>query len=461
MANDSRRDLNSPVVFQALGRFLAVLIASLLVGAIAHQMAIALAVGLGGYSLLQIYNLLRLERWLRRRRVMEAPDIGGPWGEIVTVVARIYRRKQYHKTRVVELLREFRRLTSAMPDGAILLGPDNQILWFNRNAGSWLQLRRKRDFGMRIENLIRHPDFNAYLQREDTSGGVVIQQSVDGDLWLSLHLVTTLHAERRLLIVRDVSREVRMEAMRKDFVANASHELRSPLTVISGYLDALADDQSLDSTWAAPISEMRRQTERMSEILKDLLELSRLEGQARPIEDEPIDIGGLLALKRKDVVGLEHRPRSVQVQIDSEDWLRGVESEIHSVIDNLVTNAVKYTPEEGSIRLRWWTDEEGGHLAIRDNGVGIAPEHIPRLTERFYRIDSGRAREKGGSGLGLAIVKHALQRHEATLEVESVEGKGSTFTCHFPPERVVPKTALITPALLDKTARTTAQTRLD
>lgn len=442
MANDPRRDLFSPVVLQTVGRFLIVVVAALIVGALSHRMAMALAIGLGGYALLQIYNLLRLEHWLRNRRAMAAPDVGGPWGDVVTIVARIYRRKQFHKTRVVELLREFRRLTSAMPDGAILLGPDHQILWFNRNAANWLQLRRKRDFGMRIENLIRHPDFGAYLERDDPGSGVIIQQSVGSDLWLALHLVSTPNAQRRLLIVRDVSREVRMESMRKDFVANASHELRSPLTVISGYLDALADDQSLDPTWGAPVLEMRRQTERMGEILSDLLELSRLEGQARPIDDEPIDVAGLLALKRKEVLTLEHRPRSVNLQLDSSDWLRGAESEIHSVVDNLVTNAVKYTPEDGTVELRWWTDSEGGHLAVRDTGEGIAQEHIPRLTERFYRVDSGRIREKGGSGLGLAIVKHALQRHEATLEIESKEGKGSTFTCHFPPQRVVPRPSL-------------------
>ncbi|HKQ83006.1 MAG TPA: phosphate regulon sensor histidine kinase PhoR [Steroidobacteraceae bacterium] len=443
MAKDSpRHELFSPIVWQALWRLAVVVSVAVLIGAIANRIALALAIGLGGYALLQAFNLLRLERWLRRRRVVAPPDIYGPWGEVVSIVARIYRRKQYHKARVVALLREFRRLTSAMPDGAILLGPENEILWFNRTAATWLQLRRKRDFGMRIENLIRHPDFGAYLQQEDAAGGVVIQQSVTGDLWLSLHLVTTPHAQRRLLIVRDVSRQVRMESMRKDFVANASHELRSPLTVISGYLDSLADDHSLDPTWNAPILEMRRQTERMGEILKDLLELSKLESQVRQDAGEPIDIAGLMALKRKEVLGLERRPRTFQLKVDSTDWLRGAESEIHSVVDNLVTNAVKYTPAEGSIELRWWTDEKGGYLAVSDTGVGIAPEHIPRLTERFYRIDSGRARDKGGSGLGLAIVKHALQRHEATLEVDSKEGEGSTFTCHFPRARIIPRPQL-------------------
>jgi two-component system phosphate regulon sensor histidine kinase PhoR len=445
MAQDPpRREWLSPVAVQALSRLAAVLVVAFLIGALADAVAVALAVGLGAYAFWQTFNLLRLEHWLRWPRDLAPPDIDGPWGEVVAIISRIYRRKQYHKAQVKELLQEFRRLTSAMPDGAILLGPENEILWFNRKAADWLHLRRKRDFGMRIENLIRHPDFGAYLHREATTDqdgteGVVIQQSVAGDLWLALHLVSTPQAKRRLLIVRDVSREVRMEALRKEFVANASHELRSPLTVISGYLDALADDQSLDTTWKAPVQEMRRQAERMELILRDLLELSKLEAQAPPHRGEPIDVPGLLASKRKEVLALEQRPKTIELRLDSTDWLRGAENEIHSVVDNLVTNAVKYTQPEGMIELRWWTDADGGHLSVRDTGVGIPAEHISRLTERFYRVDSGRARDKGGSGLGLAIVKHALQRHDANLTIESVEGKGSTFTCHFPPHRLVPR----------------------
>jgi two-component system phosphate regulon sensor histidine kinase PhoR len=228
-----------------------------------------------------------------------------------------------------------------------------------------------------------------------------------------------------------------VESLRKDFVANASHELRSPLTVISGYLDSLADDEKLDPTWNTPVLEMRRQAERMSGIINDLLELSKLETGERAQEEHPVDIGGLLALVRKEVLAYEQRPRHVHLKLDSDTYLLGTESELHSVVSNLVSNAVKYTPSEGEIELRWWVDEAGGHVSVRDTGVGIAPEHIPRLTERFYRVDEGRARSMGGSGLGLAIVKHALQRHDATLTIESREGKGSTFTCNFPKPRVL------------------------
>jgi two-component system phosphate regulon sensor histidine kinase PhoR len=323
----------------------------------------------------------------------------------------------------------------------VLLGPEHEILWFNRRAAQWLGLRRKRDFGIRITNLVRHPDFVEYLNSDEPADGVVVHDAGDLSRWFSFHVVRTGTGERQLLLVRDVSREQQLQSMRKDFVANASHELRSPLTVITGYLDALADDQKLDPTWSAPILEMRRQAERMSTIINDLLELSKLESGDRPHDEQPIDIPGMLALLRKEVLALEQRPHEVRLTLDSAAWLKGVESELHSIVANLLSNAVKYTPAQGEVELRWWTDEEGGHISVRDTGVGIAAEHIPRLTERFYRVDSGRSRDLGGSGLGLAIVRHALQRHEGVLTIDSIEGRGSTFTCHFPPHRVVPPPA--------------------
>jgi len=428
----------SPALWHAVSRLAIALVCALLVGLAIGHVAFALAVVLGIYLAVQIWNLLRLEHWLRHRRVEQPPDISGPWGDVVAIISRIYRRKQYHKAHVTGLLREFRKLTTALPEGAILLGPDHEILWFNSRAAGWLNLRRKRDFGIRIENLVRHPSFVEYLKLGRPVEAVVVYEPGEGGRWLSFNVVRTGDAERQLLIVRDVSREVRVESMRKDFVANASHELRSPLTVISGYLDALADDQKLDPTWNTPVLEMRRQAERMSTIINGLLELSKLESGDRRPDELAVDIGGMLALMRREINALERRPRRVTLRIESDAWLLGVEGEVHSIIANLVSNAVKYTPDNGEIELRWWTDTQGAHLAVRDTGVGIAAEHIPRLTERFYRVDSGRSRDLGGSGLGLAIVKHALQRHEGTLAVESREGQGSTFTANFPSHRIVP-----------------------
>jgi two-component system phosphate regulon sensor histidine kinase PhoR len=206
--------------------------------------------------------------------------------------------------------------------------------------------------------------------------------------------------------------------------------------VISGYLDSMSEDAGVDPAWAAPVAEMRRQAERMNAIVHDLLELSRLESADKEAGEELVDVAGMLALLRKDALARPVRPREVTLTLDSTAKLLGEESEIHSAFSNLVANALKFTPADGRIDIRWWIDAAGGHLSVTDTGIGIAAEHIPRLTERFYRVDPGRARQHGGSGLGLAIVKHVLQRHGARLQVESEEGRGSTFTCHFPRRRV-------------------------
>lgn len=408
----------------------------LLLGWIFGRPWLGIAGALAAYLFLQLRNLLVLDHWLRNRRTQEAPDMGGPWGEVIAVVARINRRKQFHKQRVVALLREFRRLTSGLPEGAVLLGPENELQWFNRQAAEWLGLQRKRDIGIRVENLVRYPDFVNYLEGPHPNKSVTVRQGT-AERWLSFHLVRSEGSAQRLLIVRDVTREVQLETMRKDFVANASHELRSPLTVITGYLDALADDPSLDAAWTTPVNEMRRQSERMRNIIEELLELSRLESSEAVQHAHRVDVGGLLALLRKEAMSLEHRPKEIHLQLDSDAGVLGSEMELQSVFSNLINNAVKYTPPEGRIDIRWWVDAGGGHVAVRDTGIGIATEHVPRLTERFYRVDAGRARKQGGAGLGLAIVKHALQRHDATLAVDSTEGKGSTFTCHFPSARLV------------------------
>ena len=385
----------------------------------------------------EVRNLLRFERWLRRRTSEAPPNMAGLWGEVLSITSRLYRRKVFHKRRVLVLLREFRRMTSAMPDGAVLLGQNREILWFNRTAGRWLDLKRKLDYGIRIDNLVRNPDFVEYLDRRGTSAPPRIHLPKSGDRWLLVRLVTTNATGQQLLILRDVTSEARLESMRKDFVANASHELRSPLTVIGGYLDALADEPGLDPAWQEPVQEMRRQSDRMRSIVQDLLELSRLEAQGGDAETTEVDVGGMLALIRKDALARPQRPSTIELHLDSNALLQGSESELHSIFSNLVSNAVKYTPTDGRVDIRWWTDAKGGHLEVRDTGIGIPAEHLPRLTERFYRVDAGRSRKLGGSGLGLAIVKHALQRHGGRMDVESVEGTGSTFTCHFPASRVI------------------------
>jgi two-component system, OmpR family, phosphate regulon sensor histidine kinase PhoR len=431
----------SPAWSFAIARLVGVLAIATAVGFVLGQIELTIVAVLAGYLALTFVRLYRLERWLRRRRTESPPDFQGVWGDIIALIMRIYRRKQFHKRRIVQLFREFRRMTSAMPDGVIVLGTDREILWFNRNAARLLRLRRKVDFGQRIDNLIRHPDFIRYVEIGDYSLPIIVRSSVDAELHLALQMVA--YGSQQLLLVRDVTRQVRLESMRKDFVANASHELRSPLTVITGYVDTLAEDPSMDPLWRGPLEEMRRQTERMRAVVDGLIELSRLESTSGEAGQDLVDVSGMLTLIRREVLGLERRPKEVTLELASDAKLLGSEPEIHSIFANLISNAVKYTPPEGRVDIAWWIDGEGAHFEVADTGVGIAPEHIPRLTERFYRVDPSRARATGGSGLGLSIVKHALQRHGATLTIESEEGVGSTFACHFPPRRVVARAPVV------------------
>ena len=419
----------------AIARLFGVLALAATVGWIVGYPAATLVAVLGAYLALNYVRLFRLERWLRHRRTEEPPDFYGVWGDVVALVMRIYRRKQFHKRRIVQLFREFRRMTTAVPDGVIVLNAEREIEWFNRNAVRLLGLRRKIDFRQRIDNLLRQPDFIRYLEAKDYAVPFVMRAPVDSESFLSLHMVA-YGAGQMLLLVRDVTRQIRLEAMRKDFVANASHELRSPLTVISGYVDTLADDPGVDPTWREPLQEMRRQAERMRAVVNDLIELSRLEAATTEAPTDLVDVAGMLAMMRRDVLAMDQRPRDIVLEVDSDAKLLGAEQEIHSILWNLISNAVKYTLADGRIDIRWWADGGGAHFAVRDTGVGIAPEHLPRITERFYRVDPARSRATGGSGLGLTIVKHSLQRHGGTLEIDSEEGRGSVFTCHFPPRRV-------------------------
>lgn len=383
----------------------------------------------------QLAAIFRVQWWVRHRSYADPPDMGGIWGDVIGQIVRLHRRKRFHKQRYLQLLRQLQRSTAALPDGVVVVNAQREIVWFNTTSARLLGLRRAEDVGLRIDNLLRQPEFSMYLEVGDFSNAIVLQPSVGSDVYLSLQVVPYGDGQQ-LILVRDVSRQMRLEAMRKDFVANASHELRSPLTVISGYLETLSQDPALDADLQSPVAEMRRQADRMTAIIRDLLALSRLEETDEIGHGSLIDVTAITSMLKKDVLARASHPKDVKVRADSEVQLVGDEAEIHSALSNLVDNAAKYTPPEGSIDMRWWADADGGHFSVTDTGIGIPAEHLPRLTERFYRVDAGRSRATGGSGLGLAIVKHVLQRHGATLSIESTLGSGSTFTAHFPPHRV-------------------------
>ena len=403
-----------------------------LLGHTATGVILGLAVALGWH----LANLFWLDYWLRDRGHRDPPDTSGIWSDVVSQVVRLHRRKRFHKQRLLEVFRELRRSTAAMPDGVVVVNAQHEIMWFNLTAARLLHLQRPKDRGMRITNLVRDPGFVRYLETGDYAGSVVATRG-PGDAGHLSFQVVPYSSSQHLLLVRDVSQQVALESMRKDFVANASHELRSPLTVLTGYLETLLGDDALDASLRAPLSEMQRQTQRMNGIVTDLLDLSRLDALSLEPAGTEIDIAAMCAALRKDVLARREHPQ-VSLRIETAARLLGDEPAILSALSNLVDNAAKFTPASGAMQLRWFvTDAGSACFAVNDNGPGIAEEHLPRLTERFYRVDEGRSRAAGGAGLGLAIVKHVLQIHGAALEIDSKPGVGSTFTCVFPPRRVL------------------------
>jgi len=413
----------------------AILAAGLLIGWLYSVPVIGLLVSVLLLLGWHLYHLYLLERWLRTGRDGPLPSGNGPWSQVLARIEAVREEAATHKANWRRIVKELRASTKAFPDGGVILGPDNDIVRANKAARRLLGLKKKRDRGARIENLIRHPDFVAFLERGAKRESVELPAPVGQDVWVSCRIIP-YGADQKLLLVRDISRNVQMERVRRDFVANASHELRSPLTVIAGYLDVMGDDDTLPETWKAPVHDMREQAERMSALVRDLLTLSKLESSQKASIDRVVDMPSVLAAAARDASSMAGGAREVELHIDDETLLLGDESELKSVVTNLISNAVRYTPEDGHITIGWSAGDEGALLSVADTGIGIAEEEIPRLTERFYRADGGRARQQGGTGLGLAIVKHALKRHDAELEIASEVGVGSRFTCRFPLARL-------------------------
>lgn len=385
------------------------------------------------YLAFTLRHLYLLDRALDGHRRVPLFETRGLWAEVFARVDKLRTKARNRKRRYHRLLREVRESTGALSDGGVILNADKEIMWFNPAAARLLGLNHATDIGHRIDNLLRHPDFAAYLSAP-AGEGITVPSPRHETGWLNVQIIP-YGTDQRLAIVRDVTHEKNVERTRRDFVANASHELRSPLTVISGYLEALGDGDDVPAAWHAPLKEMRRQAERMTRILRDLIELSRLESADASASRDFVDVGGMLRTIVRELAGGQG-PR-VELALETGAALLGRESELHSIFYNLVNNAVRFTPPTGRVRVVWRAVEGDAIFEVVDTGIGIPEEQIPRVTERFYRVDPGRSRASGGTGLGLAIVKHALQRHDGTLAIASREGEGSTFSCRFPRDRVV------------------------
>jgi two-component system phosphate regulon sensor histidine kinase PhoR len=319
-----------------------------------------------------------------------------------------------------------------------MLDSQGNLEWWNRAAETLLGLKTPQDSGQSITNLLRDPRFIDYFERGSYLEPLELPSPINDRRRLQFH-ITRYGNREHLMLVRDVTRLFQLEQMRKDFVANVSHELRTPLTVIAGYLETLLDNvEDVNPRWLRALQQMQQQGGRMQNLLNDLLLLAKLEATDYPSDNQPVAVDLLLLSIRGDAQALSgERMQRISLEADPHLRLKGSEAELRSAFSNLVFNAVKYSPKEGEIRIRWWGDEQGAHFSVQDNGPGIEARHLPRLTERFYRVDSSRASNTGGTGLGLAIVKHVLLRHRARLEIDSSLGKGSTFTCHFPAQQVV------------------------
>lgn len=422
-----------------LGRALLLAILGGLIGWLFGYPLQGVGIALLLYGLRQMRHLIELRTWLQRPKYYDLPDPGGLWGEVFDLLLDMQRKNRRKKKKLAAMLAEFQASTAALPDGAVVLGQHGDISWFNSAARTLLGLRTPQDIGIRIANLIRHPEFTDYYTRGDYEQEVEAPSPLNRTKTLSLRIIPYGN-QQMLLIVRDVSERRQLEAARRDFVANASHELRTPLTVLRGYLDVMdMDAQGINAPlapWRAPLTEMRNQALRMEALVNDMLKLARLEADRSQMPDEILDVPAQLTRaveEAKAVSGGQHR---FELHLEPGLTLTGGEIELHSIFTNLLTNAVRYTPAGGAIRVYWEATAAGARYAVADTGIGISPKDLPRLTERFYRVDIGRSRASGGTGLGLSIVKHALEAFDARLEIESQVGVGSTFICHFPAHRV-------------------------
>jgi two-component system, OmpR family, phosphate regulon sensor histidine kinase PhoR len=425
-----------------LWRLVALGTAALLLGLLTGRPFLVVLLATLAYLGWHLVNLYRLERWLREGKGFQPPNATGIWGEVYHHYYRLQQRNRQRKRRLAAYLNRFQEAAAALPDAVVLLRPGGEIEWANEAASRLLGLRGQ-DVGQRIANLVRHPAFTQVVRaRGSAEPSPEFPSPVDSQTVLIARLVPYGN-DQRLLVVRDVTRLQRLEEMRRDFVANVSHELRTPLTVVHGFIETIADaEDDCARHWARPLELVQQQTTRMQRIVEDLLLLSRLEMDARPSQVEPVDVPQMLAAIRDDALALsgEHA-HCVELKAERGLWLRGAPEEVRSAFSNLVFNAVRYTPDGGTITIRWYADQTGAHMEVQDSGIGIPAPHIPRLTERFYRVDTGRSRAKGGTGLGLAIVKHVLSRHEAGLRIDSELGRGSTFACDFPPRLTVRRAA--------------------
>jgi two-component system phosphate regulon sensor histidine kinase PhoR len=415
---------------------LALAVVAVIVG-FAFHWAVAAAVLFAGMALYSA-QLAAFLRWLQRPARDTLPAGRGVWEEAFAALHRHLKDRDEERERLRLALARFRDAGRALPDGVLILDRDYRIEWANPTAARHFAIDVRRDLGQPLANFVRQPDFVAWLAAGDFREPLTLR-GARGDAVLLMRLIE-FGDEQKLLNSRDITAQERLETMRRDFVANVSHELKTPITVLAGFVETLGDPKIEMSAAQRKryLGMMAEQAQRMQQLIEDLLTLSALESSQAPEDEQPIALRPLLEQLTDEARALSAGRHTVTARIEAEGRLIGSRRELHSAFSNLVSNAVRYTPEGGRVTLYWRAEGDRGVFGVEDTGIGVESRHIPRLTERFYRVDHGRSRETGGTGLGLAIVKHVLTRHQASLEVESRLGQGSTFRAVFPAERLAP-----------------------
>lgn len=411
------------------------LVITIILGLAVGYLSWTLVAGAILYICWMLVQIHKLDTWLLSRRRQPPPDASGIWGDIFDNIHRLQKQQRNEQRRLKSVINRVQETTAALRDGVILLDGKSNIDWFNKAAQRLIGLQNS-DQSHSVLNYLRHPKFVEYFEAGDYSDPLELPSPRFVGKYLQ-YQITKFGQGERLLVVRDITQLHHLEQMRQDFIGNVSHELRTPLTVIRGYLETLMDSGTMPGKWGKPMNQMHQQAERMNLLVSDLITLSKLEtedyqGKQKavalvPLVDMIVDEARALSGDRNHCIRFRHFG---PVEIN------GCEKELHSALSNLVFNAVKYTPEHCEIDIKLWCDTQGVHIQVKDSGPGFDAKHIPRLTERFYRVDSSRNSATGGTGLGLAIVKHVLMRHDAELTIDAEINKGACFGCHFSMNRL-------------------------
>lgn len=426
-----------------LNKFISLILLGAFGGWVAGYPGWGVALLLIPYTFWHLRRLRELLQWMEDGAKIDdagqIPESTGAWGQLFDHMNQRFKETHARLNRLKQSIERTQQSSNAIKDAIVLFDNHGGIEWWNESATHLLGFRKTTDRHQVITNLVRDPRFVRFFEGGIYDNSVEIPSPANPEIFVQIH-ISKFGKNERLLVARDVTRLHSLEQVRKDFVANVSHELRTPLTVIKGYLDTFLGvlDPEENRALHRGLTQMEQQTHRMELLVADLLLLSKLETESIKSIAKPINVARLLKQIQADAKALnEEKQHAIELSADENLLLLGDENELRSAFSNLIINAVKYTPPQGTINIRWWHTPEGGHFCVQDNGIGIEARHIPRLTERFYRADQSRHSETGGTGLGLAIVKHVLIHHSAQLEIKSQLGRGSEFICHFPTRQII------------------------